>query len=849
MTLVSSPIPNLVNGVSQQPDILRLPSQCDELVNALPSVVEGLRKRPPTRHRFRVSPAGSGFSNLSTLTHLIEDDSGGRYLAFIAEAGIRVFDLNTNSQVTVRLDSGTLAYLDCNNPLTDIRAITVADFTFILNRRRQVRALPDLVPKYQPEALIWVKQGAYGGRYEVTLDGIRVTFLTASRAATTTEWADGARWLDENGNVTTNPRGYKVAPPRQLPQNLTPDLIATDFIARQLNSLLSQNPTLSSRFTFTRSGSMIRVRRNGTTTSSGTNFPDFSISSTDSLGDTMLWTFKDRVQKFTDLPRYCFNNFRIKVAGDDATEFDDYYVRYEGNTTGGVWVEDIADEQQFRLDPATMIHALVRQADGTFLFRRLDWEPRKAGDRDSNPMPSIVGASVQDIFFYRDRLGFVGRQNVVMSRYGEYFNLFKASATTILDTDPIDVSISHTKATNIHHAVPYAETLVLFCRDVQFQIAPVDLLTPKTVAFNQTTEFDADINVRPVGSGSFLYFPQTRGRFSSVREYFVDKETATKDAEEITQHVPKYLPGAVVQVAVSTAENTAVFLANNARSELGVYNFYFDGDRKVQSAWHKWAFNSADRIQSISMLDSQLFITFLRNGELVCDSMDLSPGAVDFGLPHLVHLDRRFEENQCSVTYDGTNDRTVITPPFTVTTDMVLVAKEGNPQSDSFRQGRLLFRGYVEGELVEYTVNNNGQLIVPFELQRFWFGRLYEMRHRFSVPYLRQQSQYGDVTARVDGRFQLRRLSLAYVDSGYFDVEVRRPKGGGVSVYSMTARVIGDNGSRIGRVAIDSGSFNVPLMGRNDNLDITIKNDSILPSTFVSGQWAGNFTTKVGRIG
>lgn len=47
MPLVNKAISNLINGVSQQPETLRLPSQCEAQINGFSSVVEGLKKRPP----------------------------------------------------------------------------------------------------------------------------------------------------------------------------------------------------------------------------------------------------------------------------------------------------------------------------------------------------------------------------------------------------------------------------------------------------------------------------------------------------------------------------------------------------------------------------------------------------------------------------------------------------------------------------------------------------------------------------------------------------------------------------------------------------------------------------------
>ena len=45
MALVSKSIPNLINGVSQQPPALRLPTQGEAQENGLSDVVDGLKKR------------------------------------------------------------------------------------------------------------------------------------------------------------------------------------------------------------------------------------------------------------------------------------------------------------------------------------------------------------------------------------------------------------------------------------------------------------------------------------------------------------------------------------------------------------------------------------------------------------------------------------------------------------------------------------------------------------------------------------------------------------------------------------------------------------------------------------
>ena len=50
MALISSPIPNLIGGITQHPASMSLPNMCKDMRNAWPSVISGLQKRPPSRH-------------------------------------------------------------------------------------------------------------------------------------------------------------------------------------------------------------------------------------------------------------------------------------------------------------------------------------------------------------------------------------------------------------------------------------------------------------------------------------------------------------------------------------------------------------------------------------------------------------------------------------------------------------------------------------------------------------------------------------------------------------------------------------------------------------------------------
>ena len=75
MSMISSAIPNLVQGISQQSPALRLSSQAETQTIAFPSLVEGLQKRPPLETVSTLSNS----TTTGSFIHLINRDVTERY--------------------------------------------------------------------------------------------------------------------------------------------------------------------------------------------------------------------------------------------------------------------------------------------------------------------------------------------------------------------------------------------------------------------------------------------------------------------------------------------------------------------------------------------------------------------------------------------------------------------------------------------------------------------------------------------------------------------------------------------------------------------------------------------------
>jgi len=100
---------------------------------------------------------------------------------------------------------------------------------------------------------------------------------------------------------------------------------------------------------------------------------DFKLQTSDSVGNTYLDGFKERTQYLTDLPAQAPNGFTIRVDGDVENNIDDYYVTFKTRNDEpygeGMWSETVGSQIPHQYDYATMPHVLIRQADGTFLFK------------------------------------------------------------------------------------------------------------------------------------------------------------------------------------------------------------------------------------------------------------------------------------------------------------------------------------------------------------------------------------------------------------------------------------------------------------------------------------------------
>ena len=803
--LVSTTIPNLINGVSQQPFATRMSSQAEDQLNCLSSVVEGLKRRPATQHVAKVRDGQAG----DCFTHFINRDVTERYVVLITNGDLQVFDLAGN-QKTVAFPGGK-TYLAATSPSKSFKCLTIADHTFVLNKTVKAAMSTELSPSRCPEAIVFVKQANYSTTYKVTINGGSWIHTTGTGSET-------------SGQVCND---FHSADDKNCP--LSTSRIATG-LANQINAHLG-----AYGFTVQVVKSTIWIKK--------TNTSDFTISVEDSRGNTQMTLAKDKVQVFSNLPTVAPAGFVCEVVGDATSNFDNYYVKFvPTNATAtfdeGLWEETVKPGIPWKLDAATMPHVLVREANGTFTFKVAEWGNRTAGDADSAPDPSFIGNYVHDVFFWHNRLGFLADDNCIMTRAAEYFEWFPKTVTTVTDADPIDQNASHTKVSVLYHAVPWNEELLIFSDQTQFalDLGSDNLLSPKTCSIKTVTEFSGSTLAKPVGAGKNVFFVTDKGKFSGMREFFVELDTKTRDAADITAHVPQYLPANIFKLAVATNESLLVALSLDERNTAYVYKYYWSGDDKMQSSWSRWTFEG--QVMNVEFIESDMYMLLQYSDALYLEKISIEPDHKDTDAPFEYSLDRKVKESSCTVTYDAVTKRTKFTLPYIIgTEEMWVVTRHSSPQATP--PGSIL----VEAERGTNWIEVMGN----YTSAKVFIGQPYEASYLFSTQVLREQAQGGGQSVVAEGRLQLRNWSLTYSKTGYFEVEVT-PLYRDTNRFVFTGRTLGKGGNAVGELPIVSGTFRFPIMSKNDQVSILVRSKSFLPFHLLSAGWEGFYSIRSKRL-
>lgn len=643
------------NGISEQSDELVLDVQCKDMVNCIPDVVLGVQRRNGTKYVATLAPTFRPFHSYD------RGEGNEKYIIGLDGTDLKVYDLTgTAKTVNYSNETNVKAYLGTDASV--LKAITVQDRTFVLNTTKVVG-----IEYENPENLLYARPAYYWlsrssndstneYRYAVYLDGHLFETTDAKSDTAATELANlitasgyGFVATAKGSLIKITKTGYGTDPAvnggLRVPYDTTHkyvrvrptadgtdeyvDVTNCDTVGTSVEDTLCYKMTVQNYYlevtisgvtsfkTFAELAPLTNISV-GYYEKLGSNYVNkltkiidviqnnngyFTFSYWDSWGSQASFGWQGSVAKLSDLPSEITtgDNPIVKITGNDNSEFTSYYVQWNGRT----W-EETYNPEDSRGTLTNMPLSIDRQADGTFLVSEIVWETPNIGDINTNPTPSFVGNTITEVFFFKNRLGISSGDNLVMSQTGAYYSFYSRTALEVLDTDPIDITISSSKASKIYDVTPFQGQLYMMTREEQFTVEQQGTFSPLGVSVVPVSSYSIDTAIEPVVLGDSMFFLSVSSDTTrQLREYRIDKNSLTNVGTNVSITTPRLLPA--ISNMVATIGNSSVFLLDsNDTTKIYLYRLTKNGEEVVQSSWSKWTFSF--NIRHIFMMDDVLYI-------------------------------------------------------------------------------------------------------------------------------------------------------------------------------------------------------------------------------------------------
>ena len=577
MPAVTQRVDDYLGGVSRQSDDKKLPGQVEECINGYPDPTFGLTKRPGFQH---IANLGTGTIYDNSKWFFISRTETEKYIGCITPAsggggstgGIFIWNAITGTAITPTYIGSAQSYL--TGARTDYDILTIQDKSIITNRLVTTAAVTAPTPTPNRQATIRLSGTSLNTTYSGTINGSTFTVTTGS--------TDGyVQALTQIKNAIDN-LGI-------------PGLTVTRF---KDNVHLER----TSSFTFTVTGGDFEDQANG---------------------------FQNQVASLAELPTESKHGHVVKIANSGLVSAA-YFLRFaaiDGIGGDGFWEETISPDVSTGLDASTMPHQLVNTAPDTFEVQPIPWVNRLVGDDETNKHPSFVGQKINQSFFHNNRLGFLSADTVSMSQSGDFFNMYHASAQTVVASDPVDLSANALKPVALHSVLPTTQGLVLFSANQQFLMSSSDgILTPTKTSIRTISSYEMDTVIDPVDTGTGISFISKTPSYTRVFTMVTRGENQNPIVSDIGRVVNEWIPS-TIDTFISSAQNQ--FIAFSGQSTRYIYFFrqYAEGkDVKLQT-WFNWL--APGNVQTIATDSDEFFAVTKQGGQFTLSKASLSQSPED----------------------------------------------------------------------------------------------------------------------------------------------------------------------------------------------------------------------------
>lgn len=793
-----------IQGVSQQPDRIRQEGQCTKQENGIPDVVKGLTKRPSTN--FITQLLSYGLSPNSAFHSYDRGDE--QYFMFVEPNNptIKVYGITGILENVVVNDGG---YLSVDRPDLNLDFTTVGDTTFITNRTVPVLMSESKAPELLRMGIVYSQFATYGKVYRILVDGVQVAAYKTPNGSESshidfvaTDWIANVLYKQIAGGSYNDVDGEKVYP-----------------ASTTLNASLHEN-------------AIWITKKDGS---------DFKLTTSDSQKGEDLIAAKGSVKNTTQLPSYAPDGYVLRITGEGKSTKDDYWLKAvnSNSETSVRWVETTEPGIAISFDNRTMPHTLVRDsvpAPGyaNFTFGPADYESREVGGEDSNPIPGFIDRDnpipINSTGVFQNRLFFLSGETICMSRSNLFFNFWREASQTASDSDPLEGYADTDRVNNLYSYQILNGDLVIFSDKAQFIIKGSSPVTKANLTLSQVTAYPSLTTVKPQAAGENVFFAYDAAGYTGVRELFTDNYSDTKKAYPTTDYVSKYIPDQCEQLLATPNLNTMLIRTGRDLSRIFIYDWLWQDNQKVQSAWHTWVMDG--EVLYVFYVDDRLYFVYRKLNKTFIDFMHMVNDPATVNLDYSTKLDHR---TSATATYDTLTGKYRFNLPYE-REDVVFTISEGGYPEDEGSAFVATYLGGGQWESSEDLSPSKGSLTVICGV-------------KFKFSYIPTQPVVKDFRERVIGlqSIIMSNLYIHYEITG--DIQITAsPKNGRPRDYHFSGRYMGTAGNLVGAPVLGNGTYRVPIRQRAEDMQIEIYSDSHYPLTIRDMEMDGTFHQRGQRI-
>lgn len=711
---------SLLAGVSQQVPSARLDGQLSMQENMLSDIVSGLRRRPGVRTLSTIPDFNPTPTN--TLATYVEGATGN-YTTFI--------NSTTGEMVVCALDGTLLSratspYLVASK-VSAIRETTVAGVSWLLNTEKVPALGPVDTTKANPiyDGWFYTRTGAFSKKYRILL-----------------EW--DARSFEV---IYTTPAGTTPAEVAQSTPEGVAEGLATALLASPVAAYIDVYRVGAYVFITRKNKSAGELGQTNVTTSSGASY----IVGSGSMS----------VNAVTDLPAKMPSQANGSVVSVGTSDLARSYYRWVHDRS--LWLE--TGSYTSAVSIANMPIRYSISSSGMLTIDAPVFVGRVAGDDENNPYPAFISKGLTGLASFQGRLVLLAGSTVNMSASRVATNFMRSTTSALRDDDAIETGSGSIAAASFEYGVQFNKDLVLIAATHQAIVPGGSVgITPANALVSLIAKQSVDTKASPVVVGrTLMYSIPTTESYFGVGELMPSAYSNSQYlAQTLTDHIPRYMPGRVRQVASSSTISTAMFTSTADYRGVLVHDYLWAGEERPHMAWHRWSF-PVD-IVSLHTAQDQVVFTFAAGTGLVVCAMDVNSSRFIAGGNVRPYMDLYVQVS-------------VVGNTFTLPThlrDPAKVARLVAAQTAGNLAGEPV--GIESVDITTWTVTTARS----FPTGNLYIGWSYTSAFSPTPPIMKDRNGNSINTNKVT----LTRYLMNVQDSGHFDITISNPYGGYTTIDS-----------------------------------------------------------------